>query len=158
MDNQCSETTLITACVDLCPYSIQTFNSLAIFIQGSRWNGRFHSANSIFLVNILIGQWQTWAIYFKWWLLITFLGVVFCYGYDVCVGVSESKFCILWVFRGWDSTPSTINQLPQQLHSSSLQLPWVLKFRRIITIRSREDVWVETFCQRSSIHDRTSLS
>ena len=72
--------------------------------------------------------------------------------------VYHSKFCILCVFRGWESTPSAINHLPQQLHSTSLQLPWVIKFRTIITIRSREDLWIETVCQHSSVHDRTSVS
>ena len=60
-------------CVDLFARSMGKFNNLAIFIQGSYLYGRLDFANSIFFVSVVFGQRQTWPIYFKYRLLITFL-------------------------------------------------------------------------------------
>ena len=53
MVNQCKETTLI-----LLAYSIDTFTSFAIFIQGSLWYGHFDFGNSITLVKV---HWNLYA-------------------------------------------------------------------------------------------------
>lgn len=51
MVNHSGEITLDLSCIDLFACTIETFNSLAIFIQGSHWYGRFDFANRIFFVS-----------------------------------------------------------------------------------------------------------
>ena len=71
---------------------------LAIFIQGSRLYGHLDFANSIFFVSVLFGQRQKVTNMFSILALDhiseTF---AFCYVENVCVGISESEFCILCV-------------------------------------------------------------
>ena len=61
--DQCSKPLL--SCLDLFACSMEKFNNLAVFIQGSRLYGRLDFANSIFLISVVFGQRQRRRITFE---------------------------------------------------------------------------------------------
>ena len=61
--DQCSKPLL--SCLDLFACSMEKFNNLAVFIQGSRLYGRLNFANSIFLISVVFGQRQRRRITFE---------------------------------------------------------------------------------------------
>ena len=61
-------------------------------------------------------------MYFRYWLLITFLRLFFfllCVWYFLLVYRSLNSLSL--ASSGWESFPTTLNHLPQQLHPASLQ-------------------------------------
>ena len=55
----------LLSCLDLFASSMEKFNNLAIFIQGSGLYGRLNFANSFFLISVVFGQRQRRRITFQ---------------------------------------------------------------------------------------------
>ena len=89
-------------------FALGQLENLRFFIQIIYWDPRFYSfralgsvqfslehsldvANILFFVSIVFGQRQTWPVYFKYWLLITF--------WDFCFLLSVE--CLCWWIGVW---------------------------------------------------------
>ena len=66
---------------------METFNDLAIFIQGSSLYGRLDLPTTVFFVSVVFGQRQTIDQY---WLLITFLRLLFLVTFRMSLLVCRS--------------------------------------------------------------------
>ena len=59
----------------------------------------------------------------------------------------ESEFCIICIFRSWESTPSTINHLPHHLHSTKLKFSDIF-FIYVVGLRSILEAGSHTYAEK----------